>query len=121
LRKDSAGATISGKIDGRRRMRIRPVIWALTTMLLAGGVPLAEEATSGVFSGHGVVTAVQSQTGALTIKHDDIKGFMPAMEMMYKVKAPDLSRDVRPGDVIDFKIDAAKYEILELTVVGRGK
>jgi len=53
-------------------------------------------------------TAVQSPTGALTIRHDDIAGFMPAMEMMYKVKSPDLAKEVHPGDAIDFKIDAAK-------------
>ncbi len=102
-------------------MAIRAATRALTAMLIAGGVALAEEATSGVFSGHGIVTAVQSATGALTIRHDDIAGFMPAMQMMYKVKSPDLAKEVHPGDAIDFKIDAAKYEILEVTVVGRGQ
>ena len=90
-------------------------------LALCGGLALAQEATSGVFAGHGVVKAVQGGTGVLTIVHGDIKGFMPAMEMMYKVKSPELSEDVRPGDVIDFKIDAAKYEIVEVTVVGREK
>jgi Cu/Ag efflux protein CusF len=90
-------------------------------MLLAGGAARAEEATSGVFSGHGVVIAVQPRTGALTVKHDDIEGFMPAMQMMYKVKSPDLTKDLHPGEVIDFKIDAAKYEILEVTRARRGK
>ncbi len=90
-------------------------------MALSVGPALAQEATSGIFAGRGVVKAVQARTGVLTIAHDDIKGFMPAMEMMYKVKSPELGKDVRPGDVIDFKIDAAKYEIVEVTVVGRGK
>ena len=36
-------------------------------------------------------------------------------------ESPDLSKGVRPGDVIDFKIVAAKYEILEVTVVARAK
>ena len=90
-------------------------------MLIAGGPALSQEATSGVFSGHGIVTAIQPGTGALTIKHDDIAGFMPAMEMMYKIKSPALSKDLHPGDTIDFTIDAAKYEILEVTVVDRRK
>ena len=46
---------------------------------------------------------------------------MPAMEMMYKVKSPVLAKGLHPGDTINFKIDAAKYEILDVTVVGRGK
>ena len=93
--------------------------FALAALGLSAGLAFTQEATSGVFAGHGVVEAVQPGTGVLTIAHGDIEGFMPAMTMMYKVKAPDLSKDVRPGDVIDFKIDAAKYEILEVTVVGR--
>ena len=102
-------------------MRNRWAIPASMAVLLAGSAALAQEATSGVFSGRGVVTAVQPGTGALTVKHDDIEGFMPAMEMMYKVKSPTVSKDVRPGDAIAFKIDAAKYEILEVTVVGHEK
>jgi len=94
---------------------------ALAALGLSAGLALAQEATSGVFAGHGVVKAVQAGTGVLTIAHGDIKGFMPALEMMYKVKTPDLSRDVSPGDVIDFKIDAAKYEIVQVTVIARGK
>ena len=100
---------------------MRRIVAVLAALALSAGPALAQEAASGVFSGHGVVKAVQPGTGALTIAHDDIKGFMPAMEMMYKVKAPDVSTNVRPGDVIDFKIDAAKYEVVQVTVVGRGK
>ena len=99
---------------------MRTVFAVLTAALLAGAA-LAEEATSGLFSGHGVVTAVQPTTGALTIRHDEIKGFMDAMEMMYKVRSPDVSKDLRPGDEIDFTIDAAKYEILDARVVGRSR
>ena len=46
---------------------------------------------------------------------------MPAMEMMYRVRAPEVSRDLRPGDIIDFTIDAAKYTILEVKVVAHAK
>ena len=102
-------------------MRVSIANWILTVVLLTLGPVRAEEATSGVFSGHGIVRAVQPKTGALTIKHDDIKDFMPAMEMMYKVRSPAVSQGVRPGDAIDFTIDAAKYEILEVTVVGHAK
>ena len=30
---------------------------------------------------------------------------MCAMEMMFSVKSPDLSKDLHPGDVVDFKIE----------------
>jgi Cu/Ag efflux protein CusF len=45
----------------------------------------------------------------VTLDHDAIKGFLCAMEMMFQVKGPDLSRDLRLGDVVDFKFDAEKY------------
>ena len=46
---------------------------------------------------------------------------MPAMEMMYRVHAPDVSGNLKPGDAIDFTIDAVKYTILGVKVVGRAK
>jgi Cu/Ag efflux protein CusF len=80
-----------------------------------------ELATKGIFSGHGVVRAIAPDTGALTLSHDDIKGFMPAMEMMYRVKNPEISKDLRRGDEVDFKIDAEKYVIVEVTLVAHAK
>jgi Cu/Ag efflux protein CusF len=102
----------------RRRFRLVPALMALG---LAAGAAGAQEATSGIFEGHGVVEAVAPGTGWLTIAHDDIKGFMSAMTMMYKVKTPDLSKDLHPGDVVDFKIDAANYTIVGVKLVARAK
>ncbi|RBP02301.1 Cu/Ag efflux protein CusF [Roseiarcus fermentans] len=97
--------------------RLRPVAMAIVALGLATSLAGGQEATSGIFAGHGRVEAVAPGTGALTIVHDDIEGFMPAMEMMYKVKTPDLSRDLRPGDAIDFKIDASTYTVIQVTRV----
>ena len=92
---------------------------------LAFGAPGAafaqETAAKGIFEGHGVVKAVAPGTGALTLSHDDIEGFMPAMEMMYRVSSSDLTKDLRPGDVIDFKIDAEKYTIVDVKRVSRAR
>ena len=95
--------------------------FAVAALGLSAALALAQEATSGVFAGHGVVEAVQPGTGALTIAHDDIKGFMPAMKMMYKVKSPDLAKDLHPGEEIDFKIDAVNYTIVDVKPVGHAK
>ena len=45
---------------------------------------------------------------------------MPAMKM-YKVKTPDLTKDLHPGDVIDFKIDAANYTIVGVKLLAHAK
>jgi len=48
----------------------------------------------------GQVLAVRPETDEILVKHDDIKGFMPAMTMPYKVKEPALLKDRAPGDLI---------------------
>ncbi len=102
-------------------MRKTQLVFALA-LGLAAGVGLAQEIPgNGIFAGHGVVKAVAPGTGWLTISQNAIKGFMPAWEMMYKVRSPELSQDLHPGDVVDFKIDAANYVIVEVKLVARGK
>ena len=102
----------------RIAVRCLATAFPATVILAIWGAEAQETVAKGVFHGHGLVKAVATQTGAVTLSHDEIKGFMPAMEMMYRVRAPDVSRDLRPGDIIDFTIDAAKYTILEVKVVG---
>jgi len=95
--------------------------FALTLGLVAGDAAAQEIAATGIFSGQGVVKAVAPGTGWLTLDHDAIKGFMCAMEMMFQVKSPDLSKDLHPGDVVDFKIDAAKYVIVDVKLIDHAK
>lgn len=52
------------------------------------------------YSLRGQVMAKDQAAGQLTVKHDDIPGFMPAMTMPYKVKDPAAMQDVQPGDTI---------------------
>jgi protein SCO1/2 len=45
--------------------------------------------------------AKDEAAGELTVKHDDIPGFMPAMTMPYKVHDRSALKEVEPGDTID--------------------
>jgi protein SCO1/2 len=104
------------------RIRSSALLLVSTVLGLAVGRATAQEtAATGIFAGHGVVKAVTPGTGWLTLDHDAIKGFMCAMEMMFQVKTPDLSRDLHPGDVVDFKIDAEKYVIVDVKLVSRSE
>jgi Cu/Ag efflux protein CusF len=76
-----------------------------------------ETAAEGIFYGRGLVKAVAPGTGWLTLAHNDIIGCMPAMEMMFRVRAPEVSRGLRPGDTIDFTLDGGKYVILDAWLV----
>lgn len=48
----------------------------------------------------GQVLAVDRERGELTIRHDDIKGFMPAMTMPFKVRDAALLEGRTPGDLV---------------------
>ncbi len=61
------------------------------------GLPPPETRT---YELQGQVLAVRPETNEILVKHDDIKGFMPAMTMPYKVKDPALLKERAPGDLI---------------------
>lgn len=48
----------------------------------------------------GQILAVKPESQEVLVKHDDIKGFMPAMTMPYKVEDPSLLNGATPGDLI---------------------
>jgi Cu/Ag efflux protein CusF len=97
-----------GSICGRSSLRI-------------ASAQAQESAASGIFHGVGVVTAIDAATGALTLDHEDIKGLMPAMVMMYRVEPRRLSDGLRKGDRIAFDIDAGRYTIIGVKLLQRGK
>jgi protein SCO1/2 len=49
---------------------------------------------------HGQVIAIALDRGEVTLKHDDIPGFMPAMIMPYRVQDPSALSRLAPGDVV---------------------
>ena len=48
----------------------------------------------------GQILAVDSVRGEITIKHEDIKGFMPGMTMPFKVRDGALLVGRTPGDLV---------------------
>lgn len=72
--------------------------------------------------GVGVVVAVDPDTtrfgsATLTVDHEDIPGFMGAMEMMYSVSSPDLLDGLEAGDRIHFTIDTLSVTINSIEVL----
>lgn len=74
-----------------------------------------------LYRGIGVVTDINDETGSLTVNHEDIPGLMPKMEMLFRVEPQSLSKGVRPGDRIEFSVEAKTYKIRELKVVEPAK
>src|SRR5208282_1817553 len=110
---------------GRAEMPFAKLRLALPLMacILASSdaAEVQETGAEGIFYGRGLVKAVEPGTGWLTLAHNDIMGCMPAMEMMFRVRAPDVSRDLRPGDTIDFTLDGGKYVILDAKLVSHAQ
>jgi len=78
-------------------------------------------AATGIFHGVGVVTAVDGAKGWLTVDHEAIKGFMCAMEMMYRVEPPRLTAELKVGDSVAFDIDAGHEAIVGVEVLETAK
>lgn len=66
-------------------------------------------------SGTGTVIALVPQTSELVIEHGDLKGFMGAMTMGYKVGAKSQLTGLREGDAVSFTIDTEKRVITKIT------
>jgi Cu(I)/Ag(I) efflux system periplasmic protein CusF len=103
------------------KVRIRPVFIVLSATVLSGAPSLAasDKPASRSVQGVGVVTAIAPDAGRLTINHEDIKGFMGAMEMAYPVARPALLNGLKPGDKIRFVINRRNGTIIGVTITRR--
>src|SRR5262249_27964771 len=81
----------------------------------------APAADAQIFRGVGVVIATIPRMNRLIVNHDEIKGFMAAMEMSYPVAPPTLLNNLNPGDKIGFTIDAGKSTIVAIDVIEGAK
>lgn len=65
-------------------------------------------------TGEGTILAVVAQTQEVVIEHGEIKGFMDAMTMGYKVSPTSMLKTVKPGDKVRFTIDTNKRAITRI-------
>ena len=70
----------------------------VTTLL--SGVLVAACSRGHQYELRGQVLAVDPVRGELTIKHEDIKGFMPGMTMPFKVSQPSVMTGIVAGDIV---------------------
>ena len=66
------------------------------------------------FAGTGKVIAVVPSSGQIVVEHGEIKGFMEAMTMGYRVEPPSLLSGLKPGDEVRFTIDVPKKAIVKI-------
>jgi protein SCO1/2 len=94
---------------GDELMRRRAAWLAIPAMAAALGVGCSQNAPKR-YPLHGQILAVDVAHQELTIKHEDIPGFMPGMTMSYAVAAPSLMQGRTPGETI-----TATLEVSDMT------
>jgi Cu/Ag efflux protein CusF len=65
-------------------------------------------------TGEGTVIALVTASHQIVVDHEEIKGFMDAMTMGYKVNSPSLLKELKPGDKVRFTIDTEKHAITKI-------
>lgn len=68
--------------------------------------------------GEGKVIATVPSAGQLVVEHGEIKGFMEAMTMGYRIEPPSLMDDLKTGDHVRFTIDVQKKAIVKIEKLG---
>ena len=96
--------------DHLERMTLRELI-DLSSYLAGLKPPMLAKSVNGV----GKIVAVVPQSQEVVIDHEEIKGFMDAMTMGYKVSSPAMLKAVKPGDNVQFTIDTEKRVITKIS------
>ena len=65
-------------------------------------------------TGEGKIVAVVPEAQEIVVDHEEIKGFMDAMTMGYKVSPNSLLKTVKAGDKVRFTIDTDKRAITKI-------
>jgi Cu/Ag efflux protein CusF len=94
--------------------------WA-AVWVLGSALPAVVQAAPApkIHTGTGVVIDTNLPDRVLNVDHQPIKGFMPAMKMMYSVTSPSLLEGLKPGDRIRFKLNETEMLITEIEVTRR--
>jgi protein SCO1/2 len=79
-----------------------PFVLSLGLVLFAAGCSKAPEQRT--FTLQGQVQSLDAAHKLVTVKHEEIKGFMPAMTMPYEVAEASVMNGLAPGDLINAKL-----------------
>lgn len=95
--------------DHIKKMTLQELI-DLSTYIASLKPPVTAKSVRGV----GKIVAVVPQTLEVVIDHQEIRGYMDAMIMGYKVATASQLKGLAEGDAVDFTIDTAKRVITKI-------
>ena len=93
----------------------RPAVQPGIAMVQAqqGARPAAQQGQQTVI-GEGTVIAVVPGSNQIVVDHKEIKGFMDAMTMGYRIEPPSLLEGMKAGDNIRFTINTQQKAIVKI-------
>ena len=96
--------------------------FGVVALLMLGAIGACRQAgpPARQFTLIGQVQAVTPERNEITIKHEDIKNFMPGMTMPFKVQDPALLKDRAPGDLVTATLVVGEVEAYLSTVTKTG-
>jgi Cu/Ag efflux protein CusF len=78
------------------------------------GAQMAQQQSQPTVVGEGSVVAVVPSSSQIVVDHKEIKGFMDAMTMGYRIEPPSLLEGVKAGDSVRFTIDTQQKAIVKI-------
>jgi protein SCO1/2 len=91
-----------------RLLIINSLVLPLVLLLVAGCKPATTpgDANSGLptYTAHGVIQKIPADRHLVTIAHDAIPGYMPAMTMDFPVRDTNALTGLSPGDIVNFQL-----------------
>jgi Cu/Ag efflux protein CusF len=102
-------------------------LFAFTTAIFAFACQTKNESVNSTNSAEtqtyqaiGVVKSVDPDAGKITIDHEDIPGYMAAMQLNEAVRDAKMLETIKPGDKVEFEIErtGAKIVVTKLTKIG---
>lgn len=91
----------------------RPATAKAVEQQVRAGAPAAA-AVQQTIEGEGKVVATVPTASQIVVEHGEIKGFMEAMTMGYRVDPPTLLEGIKSGDKVRFTIDVPSKAIIKI-------
>ena len=92
----------------------RPVLAAAMGEQSRQGARPSDAGAQQTVVGEGKVIATVPNAGQIVVEHGEIKGFMEAMTMGYRIDPPSLLENLKFGDKIRFTIDVPKSASIKI-------
>lgn len=96
---------------------VRPAVAVNPVQEGGQGTRPAEAAAQELVVGEGKVLTTIPNAGQIVVEHGEIKGFMEAMTMGYRIDPPSLMEGLKFGDKIRFTIDVQKKAIIKIEMM----